>query len=101
MGPQGEYKPFWYFVKTRLLTFEDLKKLHGISREDYQKYVREEWERVTVEQRHNLKYECRLKNVLECIMGIGKNENDVARRLAKIKAKVQEGPSENHCIMIG
>ena len=83
-GPQGPYKPYWHFIKTRLPTFSDLEKLHGINREDYENYLREQWGKITAGEKECIKYEGRLKNVLECIEGKD-NKGALSGRRAKIR----------------
>ena len=67
-GPQGPYSPYMYFIKKRLLTFHDLRKLHGINEVEYREYVDENWGLLGYEDRRVIKYEARAKNVISCIL---------------------------------
>lgn len=86
-GPQGPYKPYWYYVNTRLPTFSDLRGLHGITRDEYEAFLKEKWGEVKSEERRFLKYESRLKNVIECIEGKG-GKGSLSGRRAKIRQQI-------------
>ena len=98
-GPQGPYKPYWYFVNTRLPTFSDLEKLHGINREQYEAYLKEQWGNVKAEERRFIKYECRLKNVIECIEGTGEKSCLSGRRAKMRQQLISKNQTEREIVL--